>query len=62
MVGNLQLTLVKPLHAHHGHVPGDADDDDDDVDDDDDNDVYDDDGDPWSCQTAPRPPGSCPWG
>ena len=23
LVGNLQLRLVKPLHAHHGHVPGD---------------------------------------
>ena len=23
LVGNLQFRLVKPLHAHHGHVPGD---------------------------------------
>ena len=52
LVSNLQLRLVKPLHAHHGHVPGDDDDDgddgdgdDNDVDDDDDNDVVDDDGD-----------------
>ena len=52
LVGNLELRLVKPLHAHHGHVPGDDDDDGDDgdgddnnVDDGDDNDVVDDDGD-----------------
>ena len=39
LVGNLQLRLVKPLHAHHGHVPGDDDDDGDDGDGDDDHEV-----------------------
>ena len=45
LVSNLELRLVKPLHAHHGHVPGD---DDDDGDEGDDNDDDDDKGDPWS--------------
>ena len=49
LVGNLELRLVKPLHAHHGHVPGDDDDDgdgdDNDADNDDDNDLDDDDDD-----------------
>ena len=49
---NLQLTLVKPFHAHHGHIPGDDDDDGDDCDD---NDVdYDDDGGPWSFLCQPK--------
>ena len=65
LVSNLQLRLVKPLHAHHGHVPGDDDDDGDDGDGDDndvdgnDCDVDDNDGDPWSCQIFLYQPKSC---